>query len=232
MAYPNPRNDMRNTALNRGIVESIRKVKRGTGEFKAISQRLEGKASPQLIEKSRKALAALDSALPAKSMLYKMEHGMEGMVDDSPSAGVTREAHLVRRMGGADEITRKAKEAEVAVREFERSLNEETSTASVIRSRMRSQEGSGWVRLLSGARRIASAIAVTATGVASYLYMTYGLSQAADSITVAGAALASATVLGLGLKACKTPPPKARIPEADELRRDVLPQLRQALDSL
>jgi hypothetical protein len=223
---------MRNTALNKGIVDKIRRVKRGTGEFRAISERLQGKASPELIDKSRKALAALDSTLPAKSMLYKMDHGMEGMVEDSPSVGISREAHLVRRMGGADEISRSAQAATAAVLDFERSLNEETSTARVIRSKIRSRDESRWGRMLSAVRKVASAVAVTATGVASYLYMSYGLSQAADSITVAGAALASSVVLGLGIKACRSAPPKQSIPEADELRRDVLPQLRRALDSL
>jgi hypothetical protein len=232
MATLNTRNNMRNTPLNRGIVDNIRKVKTATGEFRAIRARIEDKASPTLMEKSKKALAALESALPPRSMLYKMDHGMEGMVDDSPSIGVSREAHLVRRMGGADEISRNAHNAKEAVSDFQRTLAEETSVATVIRSKMQNKEASRWARMLSAGRKVASAIAVTATGIASYLSVSYGMGQAVDSVAVAGAALVSATVFTVAVRLSDVPKAKAIIPEARELQRDVLPRLQKALNSL
>jgi hypothetical protein len=184
------------------------------------------------MEKSRKALAALDKTLPARSMLYKMDHGMEGMVDDSPTKGVSRQAHLVRRMGGPDTIRTDAKEARKAVADFERTLREESSVRTFVHSKIENKKDSRWNRMLSAARKVASAIAVTATGVASYLSVSYGMGQASDAVVVGGAALVSATILGIGLKVCKVIKAKAIISEATELQMYVLPKLQKALNSL
>jgi len=202
-----PKNDMR-SPVNGVVVSGMRRVGAASSEFRAVAALLEKAGNRTLNEKSARILEALDNAAPD---LY-LKHRDSGMY------GINSDGELVRRLHGVPAIEQNAREALKAVAELEGALEKESpSFASSVRRKIANRNAGKWAGLLSAGKKVAGAVAVTAIGVATYLYMGYGLGSSTDTAAAVsvGAVLATG-ILGRGLAGYKPLSVKAPLPEGME----------------
>lgn len=160
-----------------------------------------------------------------------MDHGMYGMVKDSPIHGVTPEAHLIRQMGGHDAVSQKARVAESAVREFESELQKETSVDTIAVTGIAGKILSVCDSAVSILSMVAKTVAVAWTGAAAYLLASQNLEAAGIAAVAAIGGVFSIRVLSIGQNIFKVPEARQRLDGAQELQK-AMPELKKSLEAI